>query len=88
MTPHERLAAHQKTRPEMPRPLPPVESPVYKKWRKEMDAWIETKTDIVREIEVPVLDFERQVPSVVPASDETYVPRMRGRKRAPKGVRR
>lgn len=87
MTPQEALVAHLKTRPETPRPLPPLESPAYQKWRKAMDEWLERKAKLTRDLEVPVLDFDRQNPSVVPASTETYIPYLRGRRRAPKGMK-
>lgn len=50
MTPQEELAQHLTTRPEIPRPVPPVQSKEYQEWRQKIELWLKVKADLESEI--------------------------------------
>ena len=68
------LEAHRANRPELPRPVPPVESAAYQTWRKKYAIWVaelerlETKATLAG-IEIV---FERKAPNCLPKSDYIY----------------
>ena len=68
MTPEEAIKAHLAQRPELPRPVPPVESPEYQGYLRAMNAWILRHEELDAAL-LPLLEFTRQIPVVSPAAD-------------------
>lgn len=64
MTPAEALAAHLATRPELPRPVPPVDSPEWRPFHTALQAWVDKKAALeskaaVADMDIPLEHRER-----------------------------
>lgn len=71
MSPQEALAAHLKTQPQLPHPIPPLLSPAYKKWQKDLAEWQKVKETLESAL-VPKMDFTRMQPTAK-SSGQDYI---------------
>ena len=78
------LLDHEARRPELPRPVPAVDSPEWQKWRKAWGAWMAKKEAMqtALTVEAAGVTYERQAPRVTPKSDYIYREPIKRRRKA------